>query len=316
QESCPLRLWTEKQGQTIRLEVVSNDIICGPRGVNVYDGYSLKARNMGSLCDSRTIRGTAHNMILKPVDRTRTAPVYLKLSVLNSTCNGIVQKKKAIHDQVRELPRLASSETGQAHDLNCTYLLESDHSSDLVEVTLEGRLVEWNEYNCQGDVIKFYDEKGGCSRETELLANSTKQILTSPNYPMYYPMNSYCIYKLEAPEEHYIVLEVTDSSLENDCSDNVKLYNGHQQTYENYIGRWCGDETPKFKSKGNKLLVVFTADKEYNSGGFEAKFYTTVDENPLLFPIIIGALSLALITAVISVIVYICVQRKKKLQRS
>ncbi|RUS76203.1 hypothetical protein EGW08_016047, partial [Elysia chlorotica] len=81
QESCPLRLWTEKQGQTIRLEVVSRDIICGPRGVNVFDGYDTKAPALGTLCDSRIIRGSSHNMILNPVDRTRTADVYLKLSV-------------------------------------------------------------------------------------------------------------------------------------------------------------------------------------------------------------------------------------------
>ncbi|KAK3769527.1 hypothetical protein RRG08_044722 [Elysia crispata] len=109
---------------------------CGPRGVTVHHGYTVKAPSFGSLCDNWVIRGSSHGMVLNPVDRTRSADVYFKLSVLNASCNGIVQS-----------------------DLNCTYLLESDCSSDLVEVSLKGSLVAWRECDCHGDFVTFCDGK-------------------------------------------------------------------------------------------------------------------------------------------------------------
>ncbi|RUS76202.1 hypothetical protein EGW08_016046, partial [Elysia chlorotica] len=170
----------------------------------------------------------------------------------------------------------------------------------------------------QGVKMTYYakPKAGSCAKEIFLTANSTKQTLASPNYPMYYPMNSYCTYKLTAPKEQHVILEVTDSSLEHDCSDRVKVYDGHDQTMENYLGRWCGDEQPRYQSKGNKLLLVFSADDEYNSGGFQAKFHAASEENSFLFPIMIGILLMAIIVATIAVVIYICVHRKKKMQRS
>ncbi|GFO31102.1 hypothetical protein PoB_005760700, partial [Plakobranchus ocellatus] len=82
-QACPLRLWTQKQGQAIRLEVISPEAVCGKKGVTVYDGYQTSARGLGKLCDHDVIRGSSHNMVLSPVDEYRTSPVFLKLSALS-----------------------------------------------------------------------------------------------------------------------------------------------------------------------------------------------------------------------------------------
>ena len=53
-------------------------------------GYGVDSPGLGSLCDSRIMRGTSHNMVLRPVDGTRTVQVYLKLTVLSKLGSEIV----------------------------------------------------------------------------------------------------------------------------------------------------------------------------------------------------------------------------------
>lgn len=48
---------------------------------------------------------------------------------------------------------------------------------------------------------------------------------------------------------------------------------------DKYIGRWCGDDRPTYRSTGSDMLVVFNADMEFNSGGFNATFYAAKRKN-------------------------------------
>ncbi|BFZ13814.1 hypothetical protein BsWGS_16853 [Bradybaena similaris] len=363
--ACPLRLWAEKLSQTVRVEVLSKEPPCGSRGVRVYDGYDLSPGMIGLLCDKTVFASSTHNFVLSPVNDNNTKVVFLKISAIDAACNGQTEKRKADHDEVKELPELANSKTGYAHDLNCTYLLESSIASDAIQVTLSGRMVTRDMFECDGDAVTLYDgdttaspvlttwcgandqgkrytsrgpkmlvtvksdshssyqgvkikyytvpQMGGCSLVTDLEANSTFQYLMSPNYPLYYPINSYCEYKLSAPEGYFIRFEVLHSRMENDCSDNVRVYSGLKQMYEKYLGRWCGDEKPKYKSEGREMLIVFSADDEFNSGGFHARFYADKDTSSnYLIPAIVGSLLLVIIVIVIIiVIIYVFARRRK-----
>ncbi|CAG5127341.1 unnamed protein product, partial [Candidula unifasciata] len=282
-----------------------------------------------------------------------------------AACNGKIETRQASHDEVKHLPEMANSKTGYAHDLNCTFLLESSIDSDAIEVTLSGRMVTRDMFECESDAVTLYDgnstrspiittwcgangqgkrytskgpkmlvvvntdshtsyqgvkikyytvpQMGGCSVVTEMEVNTTFQYLTSPNYPFYYPFNSYCEFKLLAPEGHFIRFEVMDSKIEDDCSDTVRVYSGLEKKYEKYLGRWCGDEKPKYKSEGREMLIVFSADDNLNSGGFHARFYADKDTSSnYLIPAIVGSLLIVItIIVIVIVVIYIFIRRKK-----
>ncbi|XP_059172132.1 cubilin-like [Physella acuta] len=364
--ACPLRFWTEKDSQSVRLEVITKDPPCGNKGTRAHDGFDLSKKLIGNLCDEKIFTSTSHNMVLNPVNEMTTELVYLKASAVESTCNGQAEIKYAIHDEIKHLPEIANAKSGYPHDLNCNYLIKTERNSDVVEISIKGRLVPSNKFDCKdGDRVTFYDgpntdshilliwcgvkgqgrkvtstgpsmlvvvhtdstdsydgvnmtyyafpKRGGCERVSHLEANSTLQHLTSPNYPLYYPINSYCEYKIHAPDGHFIKLEVSHSKMESDCSDTVQVYNGLEKKMDKYIGRWCGDDRPKYRSTGSDMLVVFNADMEFNSGGFNATFYAAKpeEENSHLVPIIVGTLLVAVAIIITIALVYIFVVRKK-----
>lgn len=63
------------------------------------------------------------------------------------------------------------------------------------------------------------------------------------------------------------------NSLSDECDyDSVAVYDGASQT-DTLLGRWCGREQPPFLvSKGNKLLVVLSTDRNEAHRGFAASY--------------------------------------------
>lgn len=63
------------------------------------------------------------------------------------------------------------------------------------------------------------------------------------------------------------------NSLSDECDyDSVAVYDGDSQT-DTLLGRWCGREQPSsLVSKGNKLLVVLSTDRNEAHRGFTASY--------------------------------------------
>lgn len=63
------------------------------------------------------------------------------------------------------------------------------------------------------------------------------------------------------------------NSLSDQCDyDSVSVYDGDSQT-DTLLGRWCGTEhPPSLVSKGNKLLVVLSTDRDEAHRGFTASY--------------------------------------------
>ncbi|XP_076457699.1 scavenger receptor cysteine-rich domain-containing protein DMBT1-like [Babylonia areolata] len=157
-----------------------------------------------------------------------------------------------------------------------------------------------------GFTLEYYavPASGRCAHRTQLTVNSTKQELASPNYPFYYPINSYCEWLLTAEEGEEVVVKVLKTEMEGDCSDMVRVYDGKEKSLEKSLGRWCGGETPEFVSTGRHLLLIFSANDRWNSGGFKLEFYTlgSVSGARVSVWAIIGGLLAAIIVIIIIVI--------------
>lgn len=63
------------------------------------------------------------------------------------------------------------------------------------------------------------------------------------------------------------------NSLSDECDyDYVAIYDGESLT-DTFLGRWCGSEQPpSLISKGNKLLVVLSTDRNNAHKGFSASY--------------------------------------------
>ena len=60
-----------------------------------------------------------------------------------------------------------------------------------------------------GMIILYIGTCGGVLR-----TNATAQVLTSPNYPQYYPHNSQCQWVIDAPPLEQVEISITDINIE------------------------------------------------------------------------------------------------------
>uniref|UniRef100_A0A8C9YW34 CUB domain containing protein 2 n=1 Tax=Sander lucioperca TaxID=283035 RepID=A0A8C9YW34_SANLU len=102
---------------------------------------------------------------------------------------------------------------------------------------------------------------------------------SSPHFPNIYPNNINCHWSITLAAGYRIklyfpVVDLEDrNSLSDKCDyDSVAVYDGDSQT-DTLLGRWCGREQPPFLvSKGNKLLVVLSTDRNVAHRGFTASY--------------------------------------------
>ncbi|XP_071494247.1 A disintegrin and metalloproteinase with thrombospondin motifs 1-like [Diadema antillarum] len=106
-------------------------------------------------------------------------------------------------------------------------------------------------------------------------------VVTSPNYPSYYPPNHECVFYIIAPPQNRINLYFDEFDLHVDdaisCStvrDHVQVKDMDQRYYSSI---YCGQHAPfGYVSFGNRLRISFFSDSVYSSLGFSAT-YTFVD---------------------------------------
>ena len=117
------------------------------------------------------------------------------------------------------------------------------------------------------------------SGECQQVLSEVNDNFTSPNYPNIYPNNINCHWIITLAEGYRIklsfpVIELEErNSLTDECDyDSVAVFDGNSQT-DPILGHWCGSEHPPYLiSKGNKLLVVLSTDRNYAYKGFSASY--------------------------------------------
>lgn len=106
----------------------------------------------------------------------------------------------------------------------------------------------------------------------------------TPRYPVQYPRDLNCIWKIEVGQNNKIILRFRDFDVEGDSqdcpddSDYAKVYNG-LASWSPIIGRYCGKETPSsITSKANVLRIEFRSNAQYAGRGFHAVYTVQSEE--------------------------------------
>ncbi|XP_004605400.2 cubilin [Sorex araneus] len=147
-------------------------------------------------------------------------------------------------------------------------LVSNSNSLELIFVTDsdiadEGFSVEYRTMNSSSVCLENYTNKTG--------------EIKSPNFPLKYPHNWKCIYRITVETNQQIALHFKNFSLEEaiggECiGDFVEIRDGG---YENSpsLGKFCGSERPpSILSHSNKLWLEFRSDSLVNDFGFWASW--------------------------------------------
>ncbi|XP_030644095.1 ovochymase-2 [Chanos chanos] len=110
-------------------------------------------------------------------------------------------------------------------------------------------------------------------------------VIKSQNWPMNYPANGECLWKILVPVGKTVTLTFTDFDVEaadillGRCYDNVVIYDGAQPGAKKY-GPYCGSKLPPtIKTSGNELVMRFHVDFFTEAKGFRA-YWTTDPSQP------------------------------------
>ncbi|XP_060072061.1 tolloid-like protein 1 [Ylistrum balloti] len=130
-------------------------------------------------------------------------------------------------------------------------------------------------YELHSDGKKCEDACGGYID----LANGTIQ---SPSFPDLYPPNKMCVWEIVAPDQYRITLNFTHFDMEGnnqDCEyDSVRVSSG-VGTEAVVHGIFCGSNLPMpITSESNTLRIEFNSDNSVQKTGFQAVFFTDMDE--------------------------------------
>ncbi|XP_060761946.1 neuropilin 1b isoform X2 [Neoarius graeffei] len=100
--------------------------------------------------------------------------------------------------------------------------------------------------------------------------------VTSPGYPLGYPLSQQCLWLISAPNPHEQILINFNPhfDLENrECKyDFLEVYDGENEK-ASLIGKYCGKIAPSpITSSGNLLLIKFISDYETTGAGFSIRY--------------------------------------------
>ncbi|KAH9490031.1 Dorsal-ventral patterning tolloid-like protein 1 [Bulinus truncatus] len=121
-------------------------------------------------------------------------------------------------------------------------------------------------------------KEAGCHHE---LTNHSG-VITSPNYPEYYPSRNECVWHFVTAPGHRIKLQFRTFELEPDpkCTyDYVALFDGNSSDASN-IARLCGPSLPNLvTSTYNYLFMAFSSDASVQRKGFKADYFSVCGSN-------------------------------------
>lgn len=139
-----------------------------------------------------------------------------------------------------------------------------------------------SDFNIAGRGFKAYYYSGECQQVLSDMSGN----FSSPHFPNIYPNNINCHWSVSLSPGYRIKLFFTAMDLEDrnslteECDyDYVAVYDGESQS-DALLGRWCGrEQAPSVVSKGNKLLVVLSTDRNEARRGFTASYLGVVPVN-------------------------------------
>ncbi|KAE8596094.1 hypothetical protein XENTR_v10015965 [Xenopus tropicalis] len=108
-----------------------------------------------------------------------------------------------------------------------------------------------------------------------MIANRSRGILESLNYPNSYPHNQQCNWTIQATLGNTINYTFTTFNVEGyfSCNDYVQLYDGPDKQAR-LIGTYCGNQLPPSgTTTGTSLHVVFHSDDTITRPGFQMQWY-------------------------------------------
>nr|VZI31656.1 unnamed protein product [Spirometra erinaceieuropaei] len=135
--------------------------------------------------------------------------------------------------------------------------------------TMAVRFVTDDVYQDKGFTARF--ERANCGGY--LRAN--EGTFASPGYPVEYPPNSKCTWRIEIPVGFSVILSFDSFKVENkgDCvHDHIEIYDGPSE-HSPSLRRICGSEIPApVLSTSNTMTVRFVSDHDSQEQGFTARF--------------------------------------------
>ncbi|EDO33377.1 predicted protein, partial [Nematostella vectensis] len=99
--------------------------------------------------------------------------------------------------------------------------------------------------------------------------------ITSPQYPGPYIANSHCVWRIIAPENYVIRLDILDMRLQDHVTcakDYVAVHDG-SDVASPLIGRYCGFIHPELiESTSNHMTILFHSDAQFHKRGLKALY--------------------------------------------
>ncbi|KAG5673535.1 hypothetical protein PVAND_003575 [Polypedilum vanderplanki] len=116
-------------------------------------------------------------------------------------------------------------------------------------------------------------KEGGCKFEI----TSPSGVISSPNYPDFYPAQKDCIWHFTTTPGHRIrlIFNIFEVEPHQECAyDHVAIYDGNSP--DNHIlGRFCGSKLPHpISSTSNSMYMIFNSDASVHRKGFFATHST------------------------------------------
>uniref|UniRef100_A0A3B5BIP0 CUB domain-containing protein 2-like n=1 Tax=Stegastes partitus TaxID=144197 RepID=A0A3B5BIP0_9TELE len=150
----------------------------------------------------------------------------------------------------------------------------TDKPPNIVTTSNQLLVVFKSDFNIGGRGFKAYYYS-----ECQQVLSDVSGNFSSPHFPNIYPNNINCHWSVTLAAGYRIKLffpfmDLEDrNSLSDECDyDSVAVYDGDSQT-DALLGRWCGREQPSsLISRGNKLLVVLSTDRNEAHRGFTASY--------------------------------------------
>ncbi|XP_053093477.1 cubilin-like [Pangasianodon hypophthalmus] len=251
--NCKWRLVSPEQ-QVVSLTFMSVDIEscsgCGCDAVRVYDGPSTSSLLLGTVCGyGRKTFSSSRNT----------------LTVFFFSDSSVNRRGFIAHWNFTDSPScryncgnnlsVCSCNSDCQDNRNCCYDYNDYCSTTVPETTTPSS----DGAPCGGNLTQSKGE------------------FFSPSFPLNYPNNAVCTWRLQGPEQKVVSLTFTFVDIES-CSgcgcDAVRVYDG-PSTSSLLLGTVCGYGRKTFSSSRNTLTVFFFSDSSFNRRGFIAHWNFT-----------------------------------------
>ncbi|XP_046553793.1 cubilin-like [Haliotis rubra] len=247
-------------------------------GSTTRQGFQLsyKATNQASCGGQLTALST---------DKVLTSPGYPISYRNNLDCAWIIT---TVHSHIKISITSLDIESHTNCDYDYLRIIDGSSSISSTLATLCGSQTSTYFSSGSSAVVKFHSDGSTSGKgfrltysgvaqsqcdDRSLVAHTTTNFLTSPNYPSDYLNNMYCTWTITTVLTN-IKINFLDLHLESssDCSyDKVTVYDG-PALYSNILGAICGTTTGTYVSTGSSVTIKFSSDTSNTYRGFKLSY--------------------------------------------